>query len=69
MSPARVTLTIGHLSHEAAHALTDHIENDFRLEPLAVTINETDEAKALWETDRSEWTKPDDEHPARMESS
>ena len=50
MSIARVTVTIGNLSHEASHDLAEQIENDFRLEPLAVTINETDEAKALWET-------------------
>lgn len=50
MSIARVTLTIGNLSHEAAHVLAEQIENDFRLDPLVVTINETDEAKALWET-------------------
>ena len=50
MSIARVTLTIGNLSHEAAHTLAEHIENNFRLDPLAVTINETDEANALWET-------------------
>ncbi len=50
MSTARVTLTIGNLSHEASHDLAEQIENDFRLDPLAVTINETDEANALWET-------------------
>ena len=50
MSIARVTLTIGNLSHESAHALTEQIDNDYRIDPLAVTINETDEAKALWET-------------------
>jgi ribosomal protein L11 methyltransferase len=50
MSIARVTLTIGNLSHEDSHKLAEQIENDFRLDPLAVTINETDEAKALWET-------------------
>ena len=50
MSIARVTLTIGNLSHEASHELAEQIENDFRLDPLAVTINETDEANALWET-------------------
>ncbi len=50
MSIARVTLTIGNLSHEASHQLAEQIENDFRLDPLAVTINETDEAQALWET-------------------
>jgi ribosomal protein L11 methyltransferase len=50
MSIARVTLTIGNLSHEASHDLAEQIENDFRLDPLAVTINETDETQALWET-------------------
>ena len=40
MSIARVTLTIGNLDHEAAHALAEQIENDFRLDPLAVTIVE-----------------------------
>lgn len=50
MSQARVTLTFPNLSHEAAHAWADRIENDFQLEPLAVTINETDEDAALWET-------------------
>jgi ribosomal protein L11 methyltransferase len=50
MSFPRVTLTIGNLSHEASHDMAEQIENDFRLDPLAVTINETDEANALWET-------------------
>ena len=50
MSIVRVTLTLGNLSHEASHDLAEQIENDFRLDPLAVTINETDEAQALWET-------------------
>ena len=50
MSIARVTLTIGNLSHEASHDMAEQIENDFRLDPLAVTINETDETSALWET-------------------
>lgn len=50
MSVARVTLTFPNLSHEAAHAMAETIENDFQLDPLAVTINETDEALNLWET-------------------
>jgi ribosomal protein L11 methyltransferase len=50
MSIARVTLTIGNLSHSESHEFAEEIENDFRLDPLAVTINETDEANALWET-------------------
>jgi ribosomal protein L11 methyltransferase len=49
MSAARFTLTIPNLSHQAAHELVDYIENDFQLDPLALTINETDEAAALWE--------------------
>jgi ribosomal protein L11 methyltransferase len=49
MSNARFTLTIPNLSHQAAHDLVERIENDFQLDPLALTINETDEAAALWE--------------------
>ena len=50
MQAARVTLTFPNLSHEASHAMAETIENDFQLDPLAVTINETDEALNLWET-------------------
>ncbi len=50
MQVARVTLTFPNLSHEAAHGMAEVIENDFQLDPLAVTINETDEAQNLWET-------------------
>ena len=50
MKAARVTLTFPNLSHEAAHAMAETIENDFQLDPLAVTINETDETLNLWET-------------------
>lgn len=50
MSIARFTLTIPNLSHQAAHEFSERIENDFQLDPVAVTINETDEASALWET-------------------
>jgi ribosomal protein L11 methyltransferase len=49
MSTARFTLTFGSLTHQAAHEIADRIENDFQLDALALTINETDEAKALWE--------------------
>jgi ribosomal protein L11 methyltransferase len=49
VSVARVTLTFANLSHDASHELAERIENDFHLDPLAVTINETDEAHALWE--------------------
>ncbi len=47
---ARVTLTFSGLSHAAALALSDRIENDFQIDPLAVSINETDEANEIWET-------------------
>ena len=50
MSIARFTFTVANLSHEQALAMAEKIENDFRIEPLAVTINETDESAALWET-------------------
>lgn len=49
MQVARVTLTIANLSHSQAHDWAARIEDDFTLEPLAVTINETDEALNLWE--------------------
>ena len=50
MTTARVILTVPALSLPAAEAIANRFENDFRIEPLAVTINETDEAKNLWET-------------------
>jgi ribosomal protein L11 methyltransferase len=50
MIVARFTLTYPNLTHDAAHNFAELIENDFQLDPLAVTINETDEAQGLWET-------------------
>lgn len=50
MTTAHVILTIPALSLAAAQDLANRFENDFRIEPLAVTVNETDEAKNLWET-------------------
>ncbi|MGB9142315.1 MAG: 50S ribosomal protein L11 methyltransferase [Aestuariivirga sp.] len=50
MTPARVILTLPALALAAAEEMASRFENDFRIEPLAVTINETDEAKNLWET-------------------
>jgi ribosomal protein L11 methyltransferase len=50
MTTARVILTIPALTLAAAEDVANRFENDFRIEPLAVTINETDEAKNLWET-------------------
>jgi len=49
MTEARFSLTIPALSHDAALALASSIEEGFLLDPLAITINETDEARALWE--------------------
>jgi len=50
MTTARVILTVPALSLALAQDMADQFENDFRIEPLAVTINETDEAQDLWET-------------------
>ncbi len=49
MTEARFTLTIPDLSHDGANDLAIALEEDIRLDPLAITINETDEARALWE--------------------
>ena len=49
MTEARFTLTIPDLSHDGANDLATALEEDIRLDPLAITINETDEARALWE--------------------
>lgn len=49
MTEARFTLALGGFGHDAAMAMTELIEEDLRLDPLAVTINETDEARGLWE--------------------
>ena len=45
MTTARVILTIPALSLAAAEDMANRFENDFRIEPLAVTINETDEVQ------------------------
>jgi ribosomal protein L11 methyltransferase len=50
MSIARFTLTFPNLSHDAAFERLEDVENHLAVDALAVTINETDEAKALWET-------------------
>ena len=49
MTEARFMLTLPGYAHDAAMAMTETIEDDIRLDPLAVTINETDEARGLWE--------------------
>lgn len=49
MTTARFLLTIPNLSHDAANERASRLEEDFRLDPMAITINETDEARGLWE--------------------
>ena len=49
MTEARYTLTLPGFSHDAANQMTDAIDEQIMLDPLAVTINETDEARGLWE--------------------
>lgn len=49
MTEARFSLTVPDLSHAAAQDLSSALEDNILLDPLAVTINETDEARALWE--------------------
>jgi ribosomal protein L11 methyltransferase len=50
MAIARILLTIPALSLRAAEETANRLESDFRVEPLAVAINETDGANNLWET-------------------
>ena len=50
MTVARFTLTIGNLPLAAAQDLAERLEGAIAHDPLAVTINETDEARSLWET-------------------
>ena len=49
MTEARFTLTLPAFAHDSALAMTEAIEEDVRLDPLAVTVNETDESRGLWE--------------------
>lgn len=50
MSAPRYTLTIPGMTLSAAQALADAIDESLAHDPLAVTINETDEARNVWET-------------------
>lgn len=50
MTEARYILTFPSRPLDAAQALADEIDSHFAIDALAVTINETDEAKALWNT-------------------
>ena len=47
MTNARVSLTCPPQSLAKAQALADRIDEHFAIDALAVTVNETDEAKAL----------------------
>lgn len=49
MTTARFVLTVPALTLGAAEKISGKFETDFRIEPLAVSINETDDAKNLWE--------------------
>ena len=49
MTDARFLLTLPALSHDGANALASALEESFLIDPLAITINETDEALGLWE--------------------
>ena len=49
MTEPRFTLTIPALPHDAANDLATALEDNIRLDPMAITINETDEARGLWE--------------------
>ncbi len=49
MTQARYTLTFPDNSHDAALAFTEVLEADVRFDAMALTINETDEARNHWE--------------------
>ena len=49
MTAARFTLTIADLPHDGAQELASALEDNVRIDPMAITINETDEAGGLWE--------------------
>jgi ribosomal protein L11 methyltransferase len=50
MTQARFTLTFESQSLDAAQALADAIDEHLAIDAMAVTVNETDEALALWNT-------------------
>jgi ribosomal protein L11 methyltransferase len=49
MTDARFTVTIGALTHDAAQVFAAKLEDDVRFDPLAISINETDEHLNHWE--------------------
>ena len=50
MSQARYTLTCPSRSLDEAQVLADLIDEHIAIDAMAVTVNETDEAQALWNT-------------------
>ena len=50
MIATQAILAIPALSLAAAEEIASRFDNDFRIETLAVSINETDEVQGLWET-------------------
>jgi ribosomal protein L11 methyltransferase len=50
MSQTRFTLTLPSQSLNLAQALADSIEEHMFIDAMAVTVNETDETRALWNT-------------------
>jgi ribosomal protein L11 methyltransferase len=50
MSQARFTLTLPSQPLNLAQALADTIDEHLQIDAMAVTVNETDEANALWNT-------------------
>ncbi|HLF21700.1 MAG TPA: 50S ribosomal protein L11 methyltransferase [Aestuariivirga sp.] len=50
MTAARFTLTLAGLPLGEAQKLAARIDDDWRIETLAVAVNEIDEARGLWET-------------------
>jgi ribosomal protein L11 methyltransferase len=50
MTQARFTLTFPSQALDKAQALADAVDEHFAIDAMAVTVNETDEARALWNT-------------------
>jgi hypothetical protein len=50
VTAARFTLTLAGLPLGEAQKLAARIDDDWRIETLAVAVNEIDEARGLWET-------------------
>jgi ribosomal protein L11 methyltransferase len=66
MSEARYTLICPARPLDAAQALADVIDEHMFIDALAVTVNETDEAQALWNTVAYFETEADADHAATV---